>query len=263
MASFKTIQEEQTMKTLYTLIAVTVVAAAIFFSACDDTPTGPNDLGGDTNLELTRVGNEFSVYLDAESYPPAFDRMKDSVVITRNDNGIVTTHAQIRFDSLFVVALDSALGTSALPYAAKLAIVDTYVKKYGATLDTTDKQAMKIAFDLKMKVTSDGIQEFVTSKGDQSRPYTIVKYGAAVGDKYEFTNNEGVKITRTVTYKSTTDDYGIGFWMIKIIKVEETKEDPLVEKVTYYTNHKFGLVGIVMRTKTGKELKLGIFPPTL
>jgi hypothetical protein len=114
-----------------------------------------------------------------------------------------------------------------------------------------------------MKVTSEGIQEFVNSKGDLSRPFTIVKYGAAVGDKYEITNTEGVKVTRTVTYKSTTDDYGIGFWMIKIIKVEETKEDPFVEKVTYYTNHKFGLVGIVINTKTGKELKLGIFPPTL
>ena len=115
----------------------------------------------------------------AGGYNPGLDRMKDSVVITRNDNGIVTTHVQIGFDSLFVVGLDSALGISAYPQSVKRAILDTYLKRYGATIDTADKQAMKASFDLKMKVTSEGIQEFVNSKGDLSKPFTIVKYVAS------------------------------------------------------------------------------------
>lgn len=244
--------------------SITVVALGLFafLGGCEST-TEPNGLGGDTNLELTQVGGVFGVYLDAGNYIPGLDRMNDSVVITKNDNGIVTVHSEIGFDSLFVVGLDSALGTTSLPYSTKLAIVDTYVKRYGATLDTTDKQAMKVAFDLKLRVTSEGIQEFVNSKGDLSRPFTIVKYSAAVGDKYEFTNADGVKITRTVTYRSTTDDYSVGFWLLKIIKVEQTQDDPLVDRVAYYTNHKYGLVGVVVTLKSGKEMKLGIFPPTL
>ncbi|MBS1912819.1 MAG: hypothetical protein JST22_12595 [Bacteroidetes bacterium] len=240
-----------------------VFGAVLMLAACKETATGPNDLGGDTNLDLTQVGNTFTTFLNTDSYVPGFDHMQDSVVITRNDNGIVTTHAQVRFDSVFVAALDSSLGIASYPKSVKLAILDTYLKRYGAAIDSTNKQAMKVTFDLKMKVTSDGLQEFISSKGDLSRPYTIVKYAASVGDKYEFTNTEGIKITREVTYKSTTDDYQIGFMLIKVEKVEETSDDPLVEKITYYANHKFGLVGVVLRTKTGKELKLGIIPPTM
>lgn len=253
------------MKTLPAIIAALAFSFGLVFVACDlgAGSTGPNDLGGETNLELTAVGGVFATYLDAGTYIPAFDRLHDSAVITKNDNGIVTTHVKATFDSVFVAALDSALGTSSLPESMKRSILDTYLKKYNATIDTVNKDAMKVVFDLKMKVTSEGIQEFVNGGGDLSRPFTIVKYGASVGDIYEFTTPEGVKITRKVTYKSTTDDYAIGFFLIKVIKVEQTQEDPIVEKITYYTNHKFGLVGVVLRTKTGKELKIGIFPPNM
>lgn len=252
------------MKNIGGRIILMSACMMLVMAACKESaPTGPNDLGGDSNLELTTVGNTFNAFLTAEGYNPAFDRMHDSVVITRNDGGIVTTHVQVGFDSLFVVALDSTLGTTALPWSVKLSILDTYLKRFGATIDSTNKQAMKVTFDLKMKVTSDGIQEYVNGKGDLSKPFTIVKYGAAVGDKYEFTNSEGVKLTRTVVAKSTTDDYPIGLWLIKVIKVEQTGEDPLVEKITYFANHKFGLVGVLVRTKSGKEMKIGIIPPTL
>jgi len=36
---------------------------------------------------------------------------------------------------------------------------------------------------LKLKITSDGIQDFVHSKGDESKPFTIMKYSAKLGDK--------------------------------------------------------------------------------
>lgn len=37
--------------------------------------------------------------------------------------------------------------------------------------------------DGKLKVTSEGIQEFINSDGDLSRPFTIVKYDAEVGKR--------------------------------------------------------------------------------
>lgn len=251
------------MKTLTITILTTILLVVLAFAACKETATGPNDLGGDPAVVFTTVGSKFGSYLDAGSYVPGFDRLQDSTVVTKNDNGIVTTHTKLAFDSVFVAALDTALGTSAYPQSVKLAIIDTYLKKYGATIDTADKKKMKVDFDLKLKVTSDGIQEFINGKGDLSRPFTIVKYGAAVGDKYEFTNSEGLKITRTVTSKSTTDDYPIGFWLIKVIQVEQTSDDPLTDKIIFYTNHKFGLVGVLLKLKSGKQLKIGIFPPNL
>ncbi|MBI3258309.1 MAG: hypothetical protein HYZ54_02335 [Ignavibacteriae bacterium] len=106
------------------------------------------------------------------------------------------------------------------------------------------------------------LDEFdMSSGGDLSRPYTIVKYSANVGDKYEFTDEDGIKVTRTVVSKSTTDDYYMGFWMIKVMKIEQVKEDPVIDKITYITNHKFGLVGIILQTKNGKTLKISILPP--
>lgn len=49
-----------------------------------------------------------------------------------------------------------------------------------------------------------------------------------------------------------------------MLKVEETgEEDPLIEKITYYTNHKYGLVGMENLTKNGKTLEVGVLPPTL
>ncbi|MBN8573221.1 MAG: hypothetical protein J0M05_04860 [Candidatus Kapabacteria bacterium] len=96
-----------------------------------------------------------------------------------------------------------------------------------------------------------------------SKPFTLVKYSAIVGDKYEFTDNDNVKITRQVVYKSTTDDYDIVFWKIKVLKVEETKDDPIVEKIVYVANHKFGLVGVMVHFKNGAIAKLGLVPSNL
>ncbi|MFM8473921.1 MAG: hypothetical protein ACKOBV_10430 [Candidatus Kapaibacterium sp.] len=250
------------MKTVITTLCV-VCFFAVAFDACQET-LGPNELGGSGVPDLCDVGKKYhgSVTVPG-SYIPGFDHMTEEAVVTRNDNGNITISVNVTFDSVFVRALDSALGTGALPGSLRTAVISEYARRYGATLDTMNKASMKAHVDFKLKVTSEGIQEYVNARGDQSKPYTIVKYAAGVGDTYTYTNADGIAITRKVTYKSTTDDYPLAFWNIKVIKVEETKEDLLMEKVTYYANHKFGLVGVLLRTKTGKELKIGIFPPNL
>ncbi|MBS1537798.1 MAG: hypothetical protein JST20_08635 [Bacteroidetes bacterium] len=248
------------MKAFRSILATLLVSGIFVFFACESA-LGPNEIGGDTNLDLTKVGGEFVANLYPDVWVPGFDHLKDTAITTKNDKGNVTIHVRSGFDTVFISALDSYLGTNLLPKELKTALIDKYLKMFGATLDTSNKQKMHLEFDLKMKVTSEGIQEYMSGGDTFSNPHTIVKYSANVGDKYEYTDSEGIKVTRTVVSKSTTDDYYMGFLMIKVIKVEQTKEDPVVDKITYVTNHKFGLVAVILQTKTGKVVKLGIFPP--
>ncbi|HVK40468.1 MAG TPA: hypothetical protein VNA88_18200 [Candidatus Kapabacteria bacterium] len=245
---------------------LTACLAVMLCLGCDSSSTDPDDgvpnqLGGETALELTQVGQQFDVWLDVDAGLEG--SMQDSVMITRSEGGLVTFRTSIRADSAYIASLDSALGTTDLPRAAKLAIVDSYLKKYGATIDTGDWNDARLNFELKLRITSEGIQEYVSSAGDLRKPQTVVRYGASVGDVNRFTDAEGVVVTRTVVQKSVDDDYDIGFWRIKVITVEQRKEDPLIEKITYIANHKFGLVAVGLTTKTGREVRLGIWPPTL
>lgn len=252
-------------RVFFPLLLTAILAITLTWTACDeDDPTGPNDLGGDPNLELTRVGQEFPISLYTPgSSSSLLDGLEDSSVIIANDNGIVTVRSIMTFDTAFVRGLEQEIGIAALSNDMRHAILEEYVERFGAVLDTTDKTRMTARVDAKLKVTSEGIQEFVNSRGDLTKPFTIVKYNANVGDTYQFTTSDGVKITRTVTYKSTDDDYDIGFWRIKVIKVEETSDDPLAQKITYFANHKFGLVGVDMDAKNGKKLHVTVWPPTL
>lgn len=243
-----------------------VLAFSLALGGCDllsPKSEGPNDLGGSTDLELTKVGNNFPLSLNVDGGNPLFYGVRDSVFITKNEGGIVTLDGTMTFDSTVLNAFDTLAGTQDLPYAAKMTILNTYLARYNAQLDTTDKMNMKLKFTLVVKVTSDGIQEFFSSKNDLTKPFTIVKYGSSVGDKYEFTTSDGVKTTRTVNYKSTTDDFPVAFWLLKVIDVVEIKDDPMIQTITYHTNHKFGLVGIDLVLKNGKGARVTVFPPTL
>jgi hypothetical protein len=239
--------------------------AFLFWNGCDDNDenTATDKLGGETNIDLTQVGGSYGLSLSGSVSVPEFQTLKDSITVTRNDNGDVTLHAILRFDTAFVGALRQQLGVAELPAATRHDIVDNYVKRFSATLDTSNLQNITVTADVRFRITSEGIQDYITSRGDLTKPFTIVKYSANVGDKYETTNADGVKVTRTVAYKSTVDDYQVGLWMFKVMKVEQTKDDPLIDKITYVTNHKYGLLGVIIRTKAGKEMKIGVFPPTL
>lgn len=246
---------------LHQLFTPGALSLLLLIAGCTES-VGPGQIGGDTDLELTEVGNEFPMTIETDSFIPGLDGYDEKVVITARDEGIVTFSGHVEFDSLFVEALDSALGTSGMPDAAKLAALDVYLDRYGVTIDTTDKDAMTADVEIKARITSEGIQEFATS-GTMERPFTIVEYDADVGDSWSFTTDDGRTITRKVTRRSTEDDYPVAFWLIKVIEVEETSDDPLVEKITYYANHKFGMVGVEMIMENGKTIGVGILPPNL
>ncbi len=237
------------------------VIMLLVFLACD-TATGPNEIGGETNLDLTKVGSEFGVTIKLkDTYIPAFQEIKDSVYITKNDNGIVTFSGKFSIDFKSLEKLDTVIGTSGLSDNMKHQLVDYFLAKYNATIDTTNKDEYKLFAELKFKITSEGIQDFIHANNDVSKPFTIVKYSANVGDKYEYTKADGSKITRTVVQKNPEEDWELSFWTVKTIRVEEIDaNDPLIEKLTYITNHKFGLVGLIIQFKDGRIIETTILP---
>jgi hypothetical protein len=248
------------MKRFYLSFA-SVLYLLLYLVACENA-TDPNDIGGgEINIDLTKVGGKFPIYIETVPFNKALERIQDSTVITKNENGLVTFYHYSTFDSVFVRALDTAFGLQALPNSLKMPIITAYLKKFGATLDTTNKAKMILTAEFKAKITSQGIQEFFSSNNDQSKPHTLVKYDWAVGNVYEFTNSDGIKVKRTVVSKAPLEDYTLGFFKIKTIRVEETKEDPIFEKITYIANHKYGLVGVVVKSKNGNQSELSIFPP--
>lgn len=255
-----TIPFRPTLKT-----ASIVLMLMLFVVSCSDNAVGPNDIGGEATLELTEPGNNFPISINwGDSYDPRFDSFKDSTYVLSRDNGIVTFRGRYTFDTAFVRAVDTILGLHTIPEPIKRVAIDTYLKRYGAVLDTTDKNKIKITVDFKAKITSEGIAEFFSSKGDLSRPRTVVKYAWNVGDSYSFKDDYGIEKTRTVIAKSTTDDYPVGFWRIKVSQVEETvADDPLISSMKFIGNHKFGLVGLHVVSKQNKTMKLTVFPPTL
>ncbi|MCK9400850.1 MAG: hypothetical protein M0Q51_12775 [Bacteroidales bacterium] len=97
------------------------------------------------------------------------------------------------------------------------------------------------ATNMEYKITKEGF-ECKTGPGAG----ILVKYGSSVGDTYKIGTTGQV---RTVVAKTGVDDYPYGFYLIKVIKVEETpsylKSSAGVTKITYIANHKFGLVGVL------------------
>ena len=86
---------------------------------------------------------------------------------------------------------------------------------------------------IKYRATSEGIENL--SGGDFDG--VLVKYDAKVGDKY---NSGG-----TVTHVSETNDFQWGAMKIKVIKVEHpTKRGGDAEKISYWANHRFGIVAV-------------------
>ena len=92
-------------------------------------------------------------------------------------------------------------------------------------------------------VTVSDIEFKLTDKGIESvsglATGTIVEYDAKVGDEYKTSDGK-----RTVVSKSSEDDYMYGFFMIKVIEVEENLNNFGVKQIRYWANHRFGLVGI-------------------
>lgn len=107
------------------------------------------------------------------------------------------------------------------------------------------------ATNIKFKSTTDGIES--VSGLD---PGIIVKYDAEVGDTYPIGST---KKERKVVSRSTEDDYFYGFFLIKTIQVEEYPGKMGVDKITYWANHRFGLVGIEFKFDDGTTARFPVY----
>lgn len=233
----------------------------LFNSDAEDGPNAP--VGGSTTTGYTNIGDKSDIYFNLSDVNPVFDGVKDSVVVLHNNDGNITWFIRFTVDTAITKALDTLLGIQSMSTEVKKQILDTYLENYGVVLDSTNKDRITLTTTIKGRVTSDGIQEYMTS-ANESKPFTIIRFNANVGDKYEMTRaSDGAKIVRTVVYHSTDNDYPIGFWDIKVFKTEEVSSDPLIKKITYVTNHKFGLVGIELDMLDGTKRNVTVWPPNL
>ncbi len=217
------------MNTLMKLSVIVVLFATISCKKESD------KLGGQTDLELTKVGSDFSV--NASSSGMDFPIITADII--SNNDGDVT----FRILADFTGHPDSAILVPLIP---------AYLKD----------NENRVQHDIKMRFTSEGIQDYEENSGD--KPFTIVKYDAKVGDNYLFKASNGKTLTRTVTERTDENDWPFTMFYIKTIKVEQNEFNDIwesvIEKLVFRANHKYGLVYIEAILKNGKVIKSDIIP---
>ena len=113
-------------------------------------------------------------------------------------------------------------------------------------------------YSIKGKVTDNEIADFVYSEGDESSPYTLVKFDADVGDEYIYTKGVWV-ITRTVLQKNVEIFVESLNLYVSCFVVEEIVPEGLQllgqsvvgSKIKYWINHKYGIVSAELTTTWG------------
>lgn len=201
---------------------------ALLFS-CDLLDGGKissTDVGGDTNLDMNVVGTKVTtnVIMGNTAYPA-------SSTVTSNVNGVVTVDLK-----------------ATLPKNNTLVnLIPANLKDASGNLVTTAKY----------KNTSEGILDYTNKDG---KPFVIVNYNSSVGDKYTLTKADGTTITRTVTAKTTVDDYPVmgGMMLIKTMTIEQDSRIPGISRIVYITNHKYALVAVVIYMNDGTSTKIAL-----
>ena len=199
---------------------------ALFITSCtksNDAP--PNELGGDTNLAMNEIGNTYnaSVYINDE-----YVNLNESVVITNKEDGEVIVRIQ-----------------ADLPDSPVVNLISSEFIKNG-----------RIDGEFRFKNTSEGVLDYFNK---ENKPFIIAKYDAKVGDKYVLDLAGGRKVTRTVTKKSSSDDFEWGWYYLKTITVEQDSDIPGIAKIIYNVNHKFGWVSVDVIMEDGSCIFLLIF----
>jgi hypothetical protein len=184
------------------------------------------EVGGDGNLTMNAVGTKISTNIQIAG---AF--YSASATVNSNVDGVVTMSVKTTLPK------NNAL-TNLIP---------ANMKDASGNLNST----------MKYKNTSEGILDYTNKDG---KPFVIVNYSSNVGDKYVFTKSDGTTITRTVTGKTTVDDYPVmgGSMLIKTMTVEQDSRIPGVNKIVYITNHKYALVAIVFYMNDGTSTKISL-----
>jgi len=204
------------------LIFSVLVLLAVTFQSCEKY-LGGNSIGGSLS-PMGEVGTLFSSTSIAVS---GVSDISGRVVSVKDDLSSISGSAMIT----------NAMIRSILSNAPEITIL-------GDNLS---------AKDIKFKTTSEGIE--AVSGID---PGIIVKYDAKVGDSYTTLG----KKKRTVKSVSTTDDFAYRLMLIKVIEVEENTNSKGIKTITYWSNHKWGLVGVEIRYDDGSSSYFPVFSST-
>lgn len=219
------------MKKIFFLLLVTVLMAS--FASCkkdDDTEETPNTSVGGDQSPMGSVGTTVN------SSSVAISGVSNFTATVTNLTGGVSTYS------------GSAVVTNAAIKNMLSNIPQITIK--GDTVSTTSMQ---------FKSTTEGIQSI-----SGLRPGVLVNYSSPAGTTFPISSSSDV---RTVVSKSTTDDYSYGFFLIKVSQVEEPvsgllKSTTGVNKITYWANHKFGLVGVRFGFSDGTSATFPLYTST-
>jgi hypothetical protein len=206
------------------------LAVALVLTSCkkDNTSIDSSTIGGSTNIPINTVGNTFS-----NSVSSGISAYQGTITITKVTDGVST----IQFKA-------------AIP--SNIPILQGIKAKY--------KDASgNLLCEGKFKMTDAGILDY---NNKDHKPFVLVKYDGNVGDKYILEKSDGTTIVREVVRKSTTDDYYWNGLLIKTIDVEQTSNIAGVKKITYFSNHKFGLVAVRVEMEDGSKPQLSLVPKT-
>jgi len=211
-----------------TLIMAALVLVLTSCTKLDFGNKASSSIGGTTNIPINTVGNTFanSVVTGTASY-------QGTIAITNITDGVAT----VQF---------------------KAAIPSNIPILQGISPKFKDANG-NFVFEGKFKQTDEGILDYNNKNHD---PFVLVKFDDNVGDKYTLEKSDGTKIVREVVRKSTTDDYYWNGMMIKTIDVEVSMSIPGVKKITYFSNHHFGLVAVMVEMDDGSKPKLTLVPNT-
>jgi hypothetical protein len=214
------------MKTTYLLLALTFLFTSCNWFDSENKADDSTTLGGSTSIPINTVGNTFtnSVRVGTSTY-------SGSISITKLENGVATVKVVGKIPSGYP-------------------ILDKIKSKYKDT-------AGNLVYEGKFKMTDEGILDYNNANGD---PFVLIKYDANVGDKYTHKKSDGTTVVREVVRKSTTDDYYWGGMLIKTIDVDVKVNVPGVSKITYFSNHKFGLVAVRVTMEDGSAPQLSLAP---
>jgi hypothetical protein len=217
-------------------------AMFIVASCSKDKGDSSTTLGGDTTIDLNAVDSVSYVYGEYEGENLGSSTIK----VKANNDGVVT------YEGVFDL--------SGLSPANKIkaATVLTQLKDFyelDPAVEITPDQKLKFNFDL--KITSEGYLDYFV----EGKPWVMVKYDDGVGTTYSIKTSKGETLTRTITEKTGVDEWPLGFFLIKTTKVEQEApaDDPVIDRVIYRVNHRFGLVYLEYILKDGTTLKLDIF----
>lgn len=203
------------MKSIFRLLPV----FALLFSCdlLDNSKVSSTSIGGDGNLDMNKAGTTYNSYVKIGS---TNYNANSTITVLSNDNGVVTVQVK-----------------ATLPANIAAFIPATYKDATG-----------KLSATLKYKNTSEGILDYTVK---DSQPFVLVNYSSSVGDQYVLQKNDGTTITRTVTAKSTVDDFPYGMLLIKTMTVEQSSSIPGLKKILYKANHKYSLVQIQLVWEDG------------